>query len=211
MKRILFFVAVVSILSSCGKTTKGKMDGDWTIEAYNKKEVIQTYVGGTFTYETTISGTTRTESSIYPSSPNNTSTGTINEAVWNIKKDGTWERRITYVVDPSNNGDKEKKEIVESGSWDFLSGIGDYKKNERVSFNTLSVKTTITTMSANDTSAVTISDTYLDGEIVSLFVISESKNKSLKLELESNHVNTAHNGQQKTVEIKETYSLVSSK
>lgn len=215
MKKALFFVALATFtagtISSCGKSTKGKMDGQWTIESYDATEVNTNNSGDKVTHKTTISGTTRTESVNYSALPvmNTSSTGTINEAVWNIKKDGTWDKTITYTQTSGNT--TQKKTTAESGSWDFLAGVGEFKKNERVSFSTLSSKSTTVSTTNNNSTTTTTSDTYSEGEVSSIFVITESKKTSLKLQFEGNNVNTDASGDKNTSTLNGTYTLTSSK
>lgn len=216
MKKVLFFVALATFtagtISSCGKSTKGKMDGEWTIDAFESTEKYTSTNGNTTTDKETISGTTVTFSKEYSATPvlNNTSTGTVDAATWSIKKDGTWEKTVTYTEVASNI--TYKRTTVTSGNWDFLAGVGEFKKNERVSFNTLSSKRTMSvTPNGGSTNTTTTSDTYLDGEVTSIYVITESKKKSLKMEFEGNNVYTDTDGDKETTTISGSYTLSSSK
>ncbi|HNS41814.1 MAG TPA: hypothetical protein PKN22_03565, partial [Taishania sp.] len=92
--------------------------------------------------------------------------------------------------------------ITSSGKWDFLKGVSkDFKNNERVVFNTL--KKVVTVSSLYTTSS---SDTYKDGEVSTVYVITESKGKSLKLSAEGSNVKSTTN-HTLTINTKETYSL----
>lgn len=216
MKKALFFVALATFtagtISSCGKSTKGKMDGQWTIDSYDVTEKYTSSNGNTTTEKESISGTTVTFTKEYSATPvmNSTSTGTVNEAVWNIKKDGTWDKTVTYTETSGNN--TYKRTTITSGNWDFLAGVGEFKKNERISFSTLSSKTTMSvTPNGGSTNSTTDSYTYLDGEVTSIFVITESKKKSLKMEFEGNNVYTDNSGDKETTAVNGSYTLSSSK
>jgi hypothetical protein len=215
MKKVLFFVALATFtagtISSCGKSTKGKMDGEWTIDAFEQTGVYTSYSGNKETNKESISGTTYTDSYENSGNPswNGTSVATVTKALWTIKKDGTWERTVTYTETSGSTTYTTSR--VESGEWDFLSGVGEYKKNERIAFNTLSYKVTYSETSGGVTDSDTYSDTYLDGEVASIFVITESKKKSLKMEFEGNNVYTDSDGDKSTSTIKGSYTLSASK
>lgn len=84
MKKLLnLFIAVTlaTAVTSCGKTTKGKMDGEWkisTVEETNSNLITN----NTTTTKVNDAVITRTSTS---GSTSNTSTGVVNEANWTIK------------------------------------------------------------------------------------------------------------------------------
>lgn len=192
MKKKILFVALTAILSgalvSCGKSTKGKMDGDWKVE--NLSTTTTDNSGGSTETETmTITGTTITMTSS-DGSTSVTTTGTVSDASWSIKKDGTWERTLDYTI--NYTGYNIKTKIVSSGNWDFAKGVGDFKKNERVLFSTMSETYTAVTTSGSVSQTQTNTNTYNDGEMSEIFVITESKGKSLKMKYD--HSNTSTSG-----------------
>lgn len=186
MKKLLFFVAVATFATgtmvSCGKSSKGKLDNEWKIDA--AEHVTTTTNGGnTSTNTQKISGTTITNTSVNGGTTT-TTTGTVNESRWTIKKDGTWERVLSFTFTETFLGNTltNTTSIIESGSWDFFAGVGEFKKNERIVFNTLNSKTVASTTYAGDTDTETTLNTYQDGEVSEIFVITESTKKALAFE-----------------------------
>lgn len=191
MKKIVLFAALIfvgaTLMTSCGKSTKGKMANTWTIAVENRTTEsaaqIDEYnlVGTDLTLSTTTGGTS------------DASTGIVSIATLTIAKEGTWEREVSTTF-TEGLGAAEVITIVSeksSGTWDFLSGVGDFKKNERVIFNTLS-ETHSTTITPNGGAATVIvtTDKYLEGESTAVYTITESKNKSLKMEQSFNNTST---------------------
>lgn len=211
MKRLFYFAVATAMVAttavSCGKSTKGKMDGEWTISSW---ESIVTEIDGndTETSTTKINATSYSES--YTSgSTTTTETGTVNQATWNIKKDGTWDKVVdfTYV----SGSTTYKYTITSSGKWDFLKGVSkDYKNNERVVFNTLNAKTTRVTSVGSSSYTNSTTNTYKDGEVSTVYLITESKGKSLKLSADGSNVYSYTSGSTTTTTTdnsKETYTL----
>ena len=182
MKKVLLFVAAAALVSgtmvSCGKSTKGKMDGEWTVGKMTQTSTSSSG-GSTSTDVMTIDGTTVTQTSTSGGS-SNTQTGTVNEASWTIKKDGTWERTMSMTF--AGTGYSTTTTMTSSGNWDFAAGVGEFKKNERVIFSTLSDTQTQASTIGGSTTTSTSTNTYLDGEQAETYTITESKGKSLKME-----------------------------
>jgi len=178
MKKAILFVALTTLagstMVSCGKSTKGKMDGEWNVDSIKTTET-----DGSSSDSFSIDGTSLTITNTSGGSTS-TSTGTVEMATWNIKKDGTWDREVSFTV--TQSGSSQKSTLKSSGNWDFQGGVGEYKKNERVVFSTLSETTTNVTTIGGSSSTSTSTDTYLDGENSEIFTITESKKKSLALE-----------------------------
>ena len=80
----------------------------------------------------------------------------------------------------------------ESGTWSFLgkSKADDFKKNERIIFNTL--KRTYTKGDINFSFIPTMNYTYLTGENSVIYSISEASNDKLKLELQESSSNNSN-------------------
>ena len=154
MKKLFFFVAVATLTTgtmvSCGKSSKGKMDSDWTIDSHTDKSTSTSGSGVTSTE--TVEYANGKKTTTYVSGGNTTKeTATLNDAKWSIKKDGTWERTVSYTeVDTTTIGGTNlivttNTTTIDKGNWDFLTGVGEFKKNERVSFSTLSSESTVKT------------------------------------------------------------------
>lgn len=182
MKKILLFVAAAALvsgtMSSCAKSTKGKMAGEWNLDSMS---TTQTSISGgnTTTNSTTISGSAITQTSTSGGSTI-TMAGVLNTGTFTINKDGTWSRVMSTTF--TGTGYSSTQAVTTSGNWDFAKGVGEFKKNERVIFSTLSESTNSTDIFAGITTTSTSSDSYLDGENTEMFVITESKRKSLTME-----------------------------
>lgn len=180
MKKVLLFVAAAALVSgtmvSCGKSTKGKMDGEWKIDSMTMSNT-STSGGSTDTETITIDGTTITFASTNGGVANPTQSGVVNAATWTIKKDGTFERTYSFTI--TNGSFSQTETMTSTGNWDFAAGVGEFKKNERVVFSTLT-ETNSSASTGNPTTTNT--STYADGESTEVYVITESKGKSLKME-----------------------------
>lgn len=186
----MLFVAVATlsggILTSCGKSTKGKIDGDWTIDSMSETSTDTYSDGSTSTGSVQFSGTTLTVT--YTSGGNTTTnTGTVSESSMSFKKDGTWERTFTYAMTETYMGMQYVTTTTntESGNWDFLNGVGEFKKNERIAISTLNSKSVEVTSGGGMSSTTTDTETFADGENSEIYVITESKKKSLMMEMDS--------------------------
>lgn len=198
MKRISVYtisavLLAVSGITSCAKTTKGKMTNEWKITSFENTE---TYVNSMGSKQTSIYSMTDmvvTDKTILEpvagSSSTSSETGTVNKHELTIKKDGTW----SWTVDVSFvDGNKTRNEsVVRSGTWSFIGKTegDDFEKNERVLFNVLEmngseIETTNQQVTYNDSSK----ETYSTGKNTMVYTITESKNKKLEMELESKKV-----------------------
>ncbi len=196
MKKASLFVAIAAIsvgtLVSCGKSSKGKMDGEWNMDSVTYTG-SSTGGGNSSTTNTKIDGSTYSKTE---TDQNGTTveTGTVSTAVWNIKKDGTWEQNLNYTINEPNISTNYS--VVTSGNWDFAAGVGEFKKNERVMFSTLAANVTKVVTAGLLSTTTTSSATYADGETTETYVITESKKKSL--EMETKNANTWKEGTNST-------------
>ena len=202
MKKVLLFVAAAALVSgtmvSCGKSTKGKMDGEWNLDSMTMTETY-TSGGSTSTDAMTIDGTTVTQSSTSGGSTT-TTTGTVNTATWTIKKDGTYERILSVTF--AGTGYSNTNVSTTTGNWDFAAGVGEFKKNERVIFSATSETQSSSNTVGGSTTTSTSTDTYLDGERSDVYVITESKSKSLEMEAKGS--NTYSSGSSSSTSTSET-------
>lgn len=194
MKKGLLFVAVaamsVGTLVSCGKSSKGKMDGEWNIDSMSTTSTYTASNGNVSTEVESYEGTTyKTTSTDQNGSV--TVTGTVNSSNWNINKDGTWDRELSYTL--SGSGYTYKTTMTSSGKWDFAAGVGEFKKNERVVFSTTSETTKEESTVGSVSQTTTDTDTYMDGENAMVFVITESKKKNLEMTAEGSNTSTSGN------------------
>ena len=208
MKKVLLFVAAAALVSgtmvSCGKSTKGKMDGSWNVDSMTQTNTSSSG-GSTSTDVMTIDGTTITQTNTSGGSTS-TQTGTVNEATWTISKDGTWERVLSMTF--AGTGYSNTTTMTTTGNWDFAAGVGEFKKNERVIFSSLSDTQTQSSTIGGSTSTSTSTSTYLDGEQAEVFVITESKGKSLVMEAKgSNTYSSGGSSSTETRDMTVTMSL----
>lgn len=211
MKKLFLFVAVTALtagtLVSCGKTSKGKLDAEWTI---NTMEESKLQSGGN-SNTLKIQGSTITDTDVIAGSTTTVS-GTVNEAKWTISKDGTWSRVVSVKFVQENTNVTTVGTTKESGNWDFFSGIGELEKNERIVFNTLSTTETVVTTSGSSTSTDIDAFTYKDGENSEIYTITESKKGMLKMEFNGakSVVNTSGTTTtSSTVTTKKSFSMTS--
>jgi hypothetical protein len=199
MKRISFYTLSLAFISlglvSCGKTTKGKVTNEWKVTSYNEKIELVNASGDVGRSTTSSDGTTVSneyfsDPAIGPSTTQ-FQTGTANVFELTIKKDGTWSLIKDFTYKTSNTSDQTKQE--KSGTWSFVEKTkgDDFKKNERILFNVLSENETVIQISNqvvvnNQTS----SNTYLTGENVLIYTITESKKDQLGMTLEESYSGT---------------------
>lgn len=196
---ILLFAASLGVvsMSSCKKTSKGKMTGEWTLASMTSESTdTDTPTSGTSstsTSTTTIDGTTITD--VYTSGGNTTTTtGTVNTATFSINKDGSWTRKLDFTF--TGTGYTQNSVAETSGTWSFVkkNKSADLGTNERVLFTTLEEKNTTTTTISGTSSTSNDNYTYAEGEETEVFVVTESKKKSLTMTSEENYSNTDDNG-----------------
>jgi hypothetical protein len=165
-----------------------------------------TDASGTSTETMTIEGTTltivSTDTPTGGSATTTTTNGTVNASTMTVGKDGTWSRNldITITDDYDFGGTTftitSNSVMAESGTWDFLNGVSkDFKKNERVVFNTLSSTTTTTTTTEgggiSDVSTDVDTQTYAEGEMSEVMVVVESKGKELQMSSDAASTSTS--------------------
>lgn len=205
MKKVLVCALSAIVLtagvSSCGKTTKGKISEDWNVTSI--VENSSSTSGGTTTTSsstTTVSGNAITTTTTSGGSTN-TDAGTVNKYQFIVNKDGSYERNEDITYSETNSGTTQTKNYVftEKGTWSFVgkNKSDDFKKNERVVFNTTSYegKTTVTYTNSGvtTTSNGSYSGTFLVGENSTIYNVDESTSKKLVLTSESNSTNSSTN------------------
>ncbi|MNK18895.1 hypothetical protein D3C87_371110 [compost metagenome] len=199
MKKILIYslsIALTAIgVASCAKSNKRKMANEWQVTSFE-----QTRTGIASNYEdiekTVMNENNFTRELIHKQNDSieviHSNPGTVNNHVLDIKKDGTW----TWVRDLSYDG-VNTTIIEQSGTWSFVGKTksGDFKKNERVLFNVLLKETTVIYQTGEEFSE----ETYLTGENVLIYTVTESKRKELSLEMDfTNKLN--YNGNPETTD-----------
>lgn len=206
-----FFLGVCSIalvagtMTSCGKTTKGKLSEEWNVAKIENKSTNISSSGNTTTNSSviTIDGTNLTRVTTN-SNGTTTTTGTVSKYAYIINKDGTFEIAIdvTYVTSGTGYTETTKQVRTTTGTWSFVdkNKTDEFKKNERVIFNTLSVAETNTSTlaySGTTTSTTTSnsnSSSYIVGENSSIYTVEESTGKTLVLVREHSSSSTGSNG-----------------
>ncbi|MGV3612538.1 MAG: hypothetical protein ACO1N0_16385 [Fluviicola sp.] len=202
MKKIFICTLSVALLtvglSSCGKSSKGKMANEWKVTEYNQTTTEMEANGDKTVSTTTMTETaaTMTETTTSNgSSTTTTGTAVVNANTWTIEKDGTWKATRDWTTSSTNLGITTTYRTTEmtSGTWAFVGKTkGDeFKKNERVIFNTLTSSMTqvVTTGNGNPTT-YSSNDTYKTGEETMIYTVTESKAKELQLEAEIGNTST---------------------
>lgn len=172
-------MAAISI-TSCGKTTKGKITNEWRVVAY---------------YVDVINGDTVSGSS--------TGDGVDTPNRLTIDKDGTftWTRGETThgVVFGGSVYQTHKESMTQSGTWSFVGRTrgDDFKKNERLLFTILSEsKISSQTGGGNNPvfpdTTISSTQTYLTGEKVMIYTVVKSTKDELRLESESSHTSSSN-------------------
>lgn len=178
-------------VSSCKKTSKGKVSNDWKI---NKMELTNAYEDGTKD-ETKIDGTSGTQ----VDSNGDSYTISVGKMTWSIKKDGSWTRESDLTYNGENN---YKKHVVstEEGTWSFLGKNKDqkFKKNELIVFtttkSTFEKTVTQTVLGQTTTTDDTSVDNYETGGVAYAYRVIDSKKKELHLALEGKYNDVSVNG-----------------
>jgi hypothetical protein len=182
--------------TSCGKSSKGKMDNNWKVTNWEDTRTETENNGDMTVTKTTSDGTTiKMETTSTPSggSPTVTTTnGTVQKLTYTIKKDGTWSQEIDVTFTSTFTGGSVSQQVQNTieGKWDFLKGVGEFKKNERIVFNTTketnkSTQTITIGGTPGNPSVSASTSEYADGENSQIFVILESKGKELKMKSET--------------------------
>jgi hypothetical protein len=214
----LSVVFLAGSLVSCGKTTKGKLSNDWTVESMTQKMSYKSNYNSDYyisnnqsTDDVSVDGSSYTvnwsysdqssyydwwteEWTDYSDSENGSGKATVDVFDFKINKDGTWEKKMGISI----SEDGYKIELIEdqSGTWSFVgkSKNEDFKKNERVMFNVLDEKTTYKETYAGDVYSDSETATYMTGENTMVYKVIESKKKSLELSMEGKTETKFENG-----------------
>jgi hypothetical protein len=195
---ILAFTFVLATIVSCGKTSRGKISNEWKISSYEDKS---SYTSGTLKIDYSEIGTDASfQRTTTQGSNSSIVEGKISTNDITINKDGTWSGASEMDYTVTNDGDfgatSTTKTIVKesrSGTWSFIgkNKTEEFKKNEKVIFNILSLDKTETAISVvsfpgtTETSSWTTTNseslTYNSGQVNMIFHIDESSRKELKL------------------------------
>jgi len=204
MKKLLIgalsIALVATSVTSCAKSSRGKMSNDWTVSSFKE---VSTDASGSNSQTRTVSGT---ETTISINDDGDVTNGSISKNTYTIKKDGTWEAAMDYSFSGTTNGVTvaTTTTTMRSGTWNFIgkNKTEDFKKNERIMFNTLSDKNTTTTKTTfgttTQTSTSSDTDTYMAGENVVVYTVVESKKKELTLATDGKSTYSSSNGSSTT-------------
>ncbi len=199
MKKIsLLLVVIITTISlffnSCKKgaedplislrSRKARMAGDWKvvklISSSTSKNSSTTYI----TNSTLENGVNSSTSSNTTNGITTTTQESYNETItMSFKKDGTFTTTDNVVY---TDGSGFTQNVVGSGVWDFMNGVGDAKKKEYISITYLSYNST-SNQNGNFSYNSTKENTAYLYQIVGL------KNKSLHLVSESNYNSSSGN------------------
>lgn len=198
MKKLFVYglsIALVAGAASCKKSSKGKMSNEWTMSTMTQTSSDRDSNGDVTSSTMDITGGVLTIVDTDANGDVTTYTGTA-DAHWHIMKDGTWDRTMTMTITSYTAGgttvDVNLVNVETSaGTWDFLGGVdADFKKNERVVFNTTSSSSSQTFSFGGTSSTDVSSATYANGEMAEVFVVVESKGKELQLMMDTQNSDT---------------------
>jgi hypothetical protein len=193
MKRVFILGLGVALfaggITSCRKTTKGKMSNEWTVSSYDSESTSTNQSGDVSKTVEVMDGTSLV--STYTYTPNGGSVSssesrtTINSWTYTIDKDGTWNSlKNSTTTDLATNETENEIEDF-SGVWNFIgkSKTEEFKVNERVMFNILDASFTNTYTYSTDAPVVSTDKyTLSTGEAYIIYTVVESKGKELTLE-----------------------------
>lgn len=198
MKRTLFYALSMAFLTvglvSCAKTSKGKMVNEWKVSSQNESSTSVQFDGDKTVETVSYSENAVTRTTVYTPAiglqMETVQTGIVNTNELEIGKDGTWTWTKTILYGSGTS--TELSTDIQSGTWSFIGTTkGDeFKKNERVLFNILSIKSTTIETNQGTITNSSGSDTYLTGEKTMIFTIKESKKDELQMEAEGKNVYT---------------------
>ncbi len=178
------------------------MSNEWKVTEYSQTETDTESNGDKTVYTTTMTETTATMTTADTpnggSTTTTTQTATVNTNEMTIDKDGTW--TSTRDLSGTNGGVTTKMTMSASGTWSFVGKTkgDDFKKNERVLFNTLSETNTTVYTVAGTSTTTSSTDSYMTGENVMVYTVKESKAKELQLEAETGNTYTSGNNTSST-------------
>lgn len=211
MKKVFFSVLSIAVvagtITSCGKTTKGKMDNEWNVTSINTSSYDEDGDG----WSQKISSSSVVKTTVSNNNSETKTIATVNSNTMTISKDGTWKKVYDYTTvdyDTTSVGTFEQytktttnKVETRSGTWGFESKnkTEEFKKNERVVFNiTKSNTVTKSTMESSSSIDPTVNttgntnndtDTYSTGQAVTIYVVKESTAKKLVLTADTDYTN----------------------
>jgi len=208
MKRVFILGLSASLLvggiSSCRKTSKGKMANEWTVSAYNSEYKSTDGNGDVYNSTEVLNGSVLNRTSTY--SPNGgvsstmQSSTTVSAWTYTLAKDGTWSmlsnttftgldstfNDLTWEFDTFTLVETNIEEM--SGVWNFIDNAGseDFSKNERFMLSFLKGDFVNTRKEGNSAPVTTTNSAVLDGTSETMvYTVVESSKKELMLKAES--------------------------
>lgn len=207
MKKVVIYslsaLLVAGAAMSCRKTSKGKMSNEWELENWSESntEIDNDGDKTVTTISSDGSDYTVTEANTPNGDPTvtETQTGTLDNFSFVIDKEGNWTRELGYTLvdDDGNTTTTTTYSVTEEGTWNFLGKVDEFKKNERVVFNTTSTVTNTQVTNASGGISVTnnysSTSSYADGEMANVMLVVESGRKELELKSETDRSWTSTN------------------
>ena len=207
-------VFLLAGMTACTKTNKGKMSNEWKVTSMESKETYENANGDKHisTFSMTESTITETSDHQYVSGPpsyTEIETSSVNANEFIINKDGTW----SWVMDATkvtSNGTRQQR-LEQAGTWSFLDRTkgDDFKKNERVLFNVLTLKARDIVIE----NGITVDDytddlTYTTGKSTMIYTVIESKKDKLVLEMDGKNVSTQNSNMGSAMNANSTYRKI---
>lgn len=210
-KSVLVLLAIAFVMPACKKgendptislrSRKARVAGEWKVssmEATSTNTYTPTSGSTSTSSETTkIDGTTLTMTES-DASGTETSTGTVKTYTYTFDKDGTWKSVMeTSFTETNSWGTSITATKHESeGVWNFLGKVGEDKNKENMSVSTTKVTTTTsytytaTGSSTSDTDNSVSTQTYAANEVVSIWKLTQLKNKEMIAESTEDYSST---------------------
>lgn len=205
MKKLFILGVAASLLiggiSSCKKTSKGKMSNEWTVSTLKSSSTNTDSDGGTSVTDISFDNKTIQEKIVSTSDLGSFTSereGSVVEFTYTINKDGSWEsvNHVDWINESGALKSVISNKVTTSGIWNLIgkNKSKDLKANERILFNTLSQDisnvTTITIDGASESSSTSSKNVYAAGENFTTYLIVESKSKELELSKEFDQMRT---------------------
>jgi hypothetical protein len=214
MKKVIYYIVLSMVISivmpACKKgeddpfislrSRKSRVAGEWKVES--KEDLKNIMVSSPSqnidaVEKTSISGSSY--SNVYTDAVgSNTKTGTVNTYNMNFDKDGNFSsvfelQKVNVLgTPPFETRETTVTRIENSGTWNFLSNVGDAKNKEYLSLSTNKSTTTetITTVDPSfptQVSTSTTTESFANNESVEVWKLIELRNSTLVAEMELNY------------------------
>lgn len=203
LSRFFFLLLVSQLIISCAKTTKSKLANEWKVVNYEETTIdsVADNKGSTITIIDASDVKITSSHTVQGITNENVRNGKVNNHIFTIKKDGTWELTRSYYSDsPEGQGIVRRTDTYKaSGYWNFLekSKEDGYSNGERILFQTLKDEMAFSVKKIKSGHPDTLlnqektSKIYDAGSNSLVYIVENSTNKKLSLVSENSSNTTA--------------------